>query len=307
MAKAPTRRPPTYSGRRRPPRGPRHVARPIRDRLKTAADLLSQDGHEDAAADVRAVLAPGGWALLRQTGTGAGSQGTNLAVQMGMDLKRALEAAAEEFGVSLSSVAAEGLRAAARGDFIPPRPYGGTGQKTNLNVRIPDDVKAAAQRVLPKLSAQAEYKVSLGNIVMSWLADDLGVDRPVGSDAQTLKMIADKSFLDYASQQGDALVVDLRQVLEEGIRELLAGAYMPPFPQFEERPRDASGRWAADPSRGPREPVVKSSLSVRIDPELLSGLRGKAAELAEESRKPFHAGMIGVAILRDRLGEPAEK
>lgn len=296
--------------------------RPIRDRLKTAADLLTQAGnrleeaeqheeaakHYDAATGVRAVLAPGGWTQLRTTRT----SGSNLAIQMGQDLKNALEEAAAYFGESLSAMATEGLRAAAAGDFLPPRPYAGTGKRVNLNVRIPDDVlDELGKERLAELTAEAGYNVSKGNIAMSWIADELGVDRPVDTVSGALKMIAAKDFLEYVAVQRDERGLSLREVLEDGIRALLAGEYMPAsfsrWVDVSARPRTAGGTWAADPSRGSRGPVEKSSLTVRIDADLLAALREWAVDMTEKTGGPFHAGMAGVAILKDKLGEPAEQ
>jgi hypothetical protein len=299
--------------------------RPIRERLNIAADLLTKDGerleaeerhqdaaeHFEAAADIRAVLAPGGWSMLRSA-AGTAPSSSNLAVQMGSKLKASLEVAAREFDMSLSSIAAEGLRAAARGEFLPPRAHPGEGPRTNLNVRIPDDVlRELGEGRLAELSAEAGYRISKANIVTAWLADELGVDRPVGSDpasSATLRVVAEKRLIDYwrlpeTRPEG----MSLTDVVEEGIRDFVAGRWVPEVPEWlavSERPREG-GHWAsAGTVSSAGEPVERTKLTLKIDPELLRGLRDRAAALSDES--PFHPGMIVISLLKDRLGEPAE-
>jgi hypothetical protein len=159
------------------------VARPFRDRFKALANHLRETGQEDYASDVDAVLAPGGWALLRPkagtstTPSGSTQTSSNLPVYMGKELKNALEKAAEEIGVSLSAVAADGMQAVLDGRFVPPPGYTGPGdEKTNLNVRIANTLLDGVGERLAALSQEAGYRISKASVVTWWLADELGVD-----------------------------------------------------------------------------------------------------------------------------------
>lgn len=290
------------------------MARPFRERLTIAANLLEQDGHDEAAADVRAVLAPGGWTMLRhQPGEGSGS-GTNLAIQMPVALKAALVAAGGELGVSLSTVAQDGFRAVVEGRWVPPKTLAGktlrpkSDAKTNLNVRIPDDLVKEARPLLAKLTKKLGYRVSMASIATAWLAEELGVDRPSADDFQMLKLVMPKRLADYFTARAEEAGLSLTAVVEDGIRGLLSGERVPETNDWNvisSRPR-GGGKWQVDPARGVREPVRAAKLSVLIDADLLDGLREWCADRTEEAEWPVYPGSVGIAILKDRLGEPAE-
>jgi hypothetical protein len=94
-------------------------------------------------------------------------------------------------------------------------------------------------------------------------------------------------------------------VLEEGIHEVLENSWEPPLSEWRAnvggRPREG-GRWKSATGKQPEF----TKLTLPVDHELLEALRVKAAEMNEKSDMPVHAGTIGAAILRARLGEPAE-
>lgn len=176
MANAPTR-PPTYSDGRRPLKGHRRVPRPMRDRLLTAAQLLEDAGHPENAADVRAVAAPGGWTLLRAGTAAESTSGTNLALTIDRDLRDLLKAKADEFGVTLGSVVADGFRKVLAGEWMPPKlARSSTANKVVLNVRVDDSLRKQIDAEKDRLTADAGYRVTQSSIAIAWMAEDLGVD-----------------------------------------------------------------------------------------------------------------------------------
>jgi ATP-dependent Clp protease ATP-binding subunit ClpA len=154
------------------------VARPHRDRLKTAAQLLRSEGHEEAALDVEAVIAPGGWTLIRESGP-TQTDVVSLPLTMDRRLKERIVEAAQATGTVLSNSATEGLRAFLAGDFVPPRVVqvrGSAGySKTTLTVTLPESLRKA----LPAAISEAGYRITLSSIVIEWLLEELGVERPL--------------------------------------------------------------------------------------------------------------------------------
>lgn len=176
MANAPTR-PPTYQARRRTPKGHRRVPRPMRDRLLTAARHLEDAGFPAEAADVRAVAAPGGWTLLKEKDVAAAVGGTNLALTIDGDLRDRLKAKADEFGVTLSSVVADGFRKVVAGAWVPPKlAPTPTGDKVVLNVRVDAGLRKQVDAVKAELTRRAGYRITQSSIAIAWMAEDLGVD-----------------------------------------------------------------------------------------------------------------------------------
>lgn len=177
----PRTRPPTQSRfRRRPPKGPRHVASDLRSRLKKAAAQLKADGHPELSASVEAVLAPGGWSKLRAD-AGAASA-SNLPLFMTKSLREALKDAADAMDVSLGALVTEGFRAVVEGRWTPPAPVRSKRgsqageQKVNLNVRVDDVARADLEAKLPALSQEVGGKLSVTNVAIAWLREELGVE-----------------------------------------------------------------------------------------------------------------------------------
>lgn len=328
------------------PKGPRLVARLLRERLAAAALQLEEvaDAHaasavdlegagdadsaaafrakESAAADcaaaVRTVLRPGGWTNLRNE-PGAGSAASNLALTTNVGLRDALVAAAAEFCESLSSVADDGFRALLEGSWTPPevvvdrtrdaraRKKAPASARTVLNVRVQDDLRASVQDLLPDLSETLGYRVSLSSVTLSWLADELGVERPNTLDGETVRTLLSRPVLEHMTQVVQARGVTFQDVVEGGIRSLLDGTWRPEVPYWvivENRPRGEAGKWEVDPDYVAQDPVERAMLSVRVDRELLAALRERAEQETNRHGYPFHAGMITGQILKDRLGLP---
>jgi hypothetical protein len=130
------------------------------------------------------------------------------------------------------------------------------------------------------------------------MAEELGIDRPSAEDREALRLVVAKSLRKHVLAACVERGVDLDRVVEDGVRALLDGSWTP---RLAERPRSASGTWEPAPA-----PVSKGKLTVRLDPDLLEGLRARAEELNEEHPQPVHPGTIVIALLKERLGEPAE-
>lgn len=290
------------------------MARPLRDRLTFAAELLEGVGRDklaaaqaldtdqqeaessavqmflDAAADVRMVAGPGGWTQLRDESP-AGS--VNLPVFMGADLRQDLEQAAKGIGVSsLGAVAADGLRAAAEGRFVPPPAYTGTGPRRNLNVSVPADLKDRVAGMLDELSKEAGHRVSLASIVTWWLADELGVNLTPTGPTGPVKLVIPSRLKEHFEQSAAEQGVTLNQVLEDGIRALMAGEWSYP-----------AGPRAA---KGTRPDATPAKLSLRIDDDLRADLQEIAPKLSEKYGRRIHPGTVAIAILKDRFGEPKQ-
>jgi hypothetical protein len=156
------------------------VARPLRERLKNAAALLRADGHEEAALDVEAVAAPGGWTLIRETQP-TQSDVVSLPLTLDRRLKERIVKAGEATGTVLSNVATEGLQAFKEGRFVPSRVQQsrGTGySKTTLTVTIPQGLRDEVRAMLPAAIQDAGYRITVSSIVLEWLLEELGVERP---------------------------------------------------------------------------------------------------------------------------------
>lgn len=169
MANAPTRPPNRPRSDRRPPKGP--FVATLRERLTVAARELKQAGHKDSAAAVDAVLAPGGWTLLREQDA---PFTTNLPLTMRSSLKVALKKAAENRGVTLTAVVTEGHRKVMDGTWIPPKPTRagaaapGDGRAV-LNVTVEDALRTRLRDSLPSLSDDLGYNLTEGGIAVAYL------------------------------------------------------------------------------------------------------------------------------------------
>ena len=153
------------------------MPRPMRDRLLTAAQRLDEAGYPTEAADVRAVAAPGGWTMLRAKDTTEKTAGTNLPLTIDRDLRDQLKAKADEFGVTLGSVVADGFRKVVAGEWMPPRlARSSTANKVVLNVRVDDSLRKQIDAIKDRLSQEAGYRVTQSSIAIAWMAEELGAD-----------------------------------------------------------------------------------------------------------------------------------
>lgn len=273
------------------------MAHPIRERLTLASQRLKEAGYPDSAADVEAVLAPGGWTMLRTSAgaSSASSKSRNLPITTVADIKGALKAAADEIGVTLSSVAEDGFRAVVEGRWAPPAAadrvrvpsVDKAGGRTVLNLAIPEDLREQVRGMLPALSEAAGYKVTEPQLALAWTMEELGVE-PVG--AQSMKLVIRKSLRDHLLAEADRLGLDLQELVESGIRALADGSWEMP------RPVRAASR--------PAETTAK--LTVPVGSDLLTRLYEMAPEISDRMDYKVYPGTIALAILKNRLGEPAE-
>ncbi|MFF1298111.1 MULTISPECIES: hypothetical protein [unclassified Streptomyces] len=185
------------------------MSRPWRDRLKTAAELLrtvadekaaqgaaeaaqgndkaarrhSTDANafEEAAMDVEAVLAPGGWNWLRET-QATQSEMASMGLTIDRRLKDALSKAAEDTGTMPSAAVVKGFQAFVEGRFVPPevkQTRGSAGySKTTLTVTFPKALQAEVRARIPQVAEKAGYRITLSSIAIEWLLEELGVERP---------------------------------------------------------------------------------------------------------------------------------
>lgn len=282
------------------------MARPIRDSLNALAAHLTTPGQrasgtqrQEWAADLHAVLSPGGWAALKDTDPAQpAGESRNLPVQMPLALREAVHQAAGEIGVDLATVVADGFRAVLEGRYTPPPVQPGIrnmiGEKRNLNVRVPVGLLDPVGGMLEELSERAGYRVSRASIVTSWLMDELGVEMPV---AGALKLVLPTTLKAHFIQAAKDRGVELQQVMEDGIRDMVSGAWV--FPNQPTGPRGRAVKTAR-----PRE-VAK--LTIPVEQGLLEEIQAAAPRLvAEYGRTRIFPGTIAIALLKDRLGEPAE-
>jgi hypothetical protein len=324
VANAPTRRrPPNYPSGRRSQRGPRLVAGSIRDRLTSAvvqlknaakqdleaaehaavggddqsAQRLESQAEEkrDAALAVEAVLSPHGYLLLRRD---TREEASPLAITTNEDLRQTLKDTAEEFGVVLSSLAEEAYLKV-RDGWVPPRPLlnRGTGSKRAvLNVRVDSALRSEVREMLPAVSERAGFKVAEGNLVLSYICEELGVERPGTPFGERMPIRVPRVLLEHWKKQAGAQGTTVQQVAEEGIRDLLDGSWDPSV--LNERTRGArsgSGQWSE---------ADRQSFFMSNDPELFAALRAKAEELSKEFGFLVYPGVLVRALLTERLGQP---
>ena len=271
---------------------------------------------QEFALDVDAMLAPRGWVILRDSDEAAVLAQLSLTITRA--LREALKSAEAEFATPLGPLADQGLRAALDG-WLPPKTLtrrARTAQeaatKANERAVLQIEVNAVLRKQvleqLPQMTERAGYRVTLSSIALSWIADQLGVDRPTADNLDQLSLMLHQSMRDHIVAAAAARGVTVDQVLEDGVREFLDGSRVPQLSGWnvlEERPRGEGGMWQAK-SDGPPVPKTRGRLTVHMDEDLLEGLRRRAQEINEESPFPVYPGTIGLAILKDRLGEPAE-
>lgn len=271
------------------------MARPVHKELALAAERLAANGHQDSAAVVRAVAAPGGWTLLRsRRGDDTEKRASsNLTLTMSTELKEAIVDAADDFSVVLSAIAADGFRAVIAGEWRPaktPRTRGGT--KTVLNVTIDEELSQQVQELLDGgLSQEAGYRITRSSIAIGYIAEELGVDRPAGSGSMNLVVV--RELRDHLVASAEAEGVSLQEVLEDGIGQVLTAGWLPPKPV-----RAARGTGDED--------VVRSKLTIPVNEDLREQLHDIAPRLSEELGYKLFPGTIARSILTARFGEPPQ-
>lgn len=268
---------------------------------------------QDAAAAVTAVLAPRGHMLLEQKRASS----SNLTITLSKTLKEALDAAAEEFGVVFSGLAEEAYRAVRDEGWVPPKMVrsGPSGGLTVLNVKVDDELRQPVKADLPRLSEEHGYRITEGGLVLSYICDQLGIERPNTGGRESLDMRFPKSLVQHWERRAAELGVTLQQVVEERIPAVVDGSWTPKPNTYmadaksrkrapdEKRPgytvwvSASGGRWSED---------ERQRLWLPIDKGLLQELRAKTDDLTQQLGFLVYPGTVVRAILTDRLGEPAE-
>jgi hypothetical protein len=294
------------------------VTHPIRARLAEGSKLLksvaaSKDlapekaaGLKELAVDIDAVLAPRGHLMLRESGqrkAGVNSAGTSpLSLTVTRSLKDALKQAEAEFASPLATLAEEGFRAALDG-WLPPETVktlsrsaqekaARQSERTVLQLQVDDALRKQVERAIPALTERAGYRVTLSSIAISWMADQLGVQRPGEGTQPLLLQFIPRAWCDHWETVAAERGVTLQAVMEDGIRALRDGSW-----EFPKPVRSAKGSGIS------RDDQVRKFM-VRVDAELLEFLEEQAPVLAEKHDRKVFPGTIGLAILKDRLGLP---
>jgi hypothetical protein len=273
------------------------VAGSIRSHLAQTAAYLKEAGQYDRAQPIEAVLAPGGWKELRDSEDRSPKP---LPVYISPELKTALEQASEEFNWPLDALAEEGYRKVRDGEWLPPkRTRGQGGARAVLTVHVDDLLHRTVHEMLPELTKKAGHQVSHAGIVVSYICEELGVERPGAGKGESLEMRFPTILVQHWTEQAASEGVELQRVVEEGIEGLLDGTWVP-----ERHPYFTTGK------RGPRRRSWSESnrqrLWLPIDKALLADLRAKTDELSERLGYLVYPGAVVRAILTDRLGEPVE-
>ncbi|MFF9003703.1 hypothetical protein ACF1GW_39060 [Streptomyces achromogenes] len=314
------------------------MAGSIRDRLAVAAaelkkvgaasakeaDRLSEDGDEgaagkarrrsetayDSAAAVEAVLAPRGYLLLSKSDERASSSpvrrsSDSLALSVTVRLKEAVMAAAAEYDVPFPphGLAEEAYQRVLAGEWEPPRPArmpkGMGGGQAVINVMIKSGLRQQLRELLPELSDRLGFKVTESNIIVSYICEELGIERPSTGSVDSLTTRFRKSQIRHWEEQAAGRGLSLQQVVESRMPALLDGSWIP----------ERSSYMTAE-KRGPRTKAwsedERQRLYLPLKKELLAGLRAKADELTESTGHLVYPGSVVRAILTDELGEPAE-
>jgi hypothetical protein len=272
----------------------------LRPQLTETAAYLKEAGQYDMAQAVEAVIAPGGWKQLRDS---EGRLPKTLSVYMSPDLKAALVAASEEFHWPLDALAEEAYRKVRDGEWLPPKTGRGEGgTRAVLPVQVDREVHDQVHAMLPELTQQAGYRVSHAGIVVSYMCEELGIERPNTAKAESLEMRFPKALVAHWTKQAAKEGVELEAVVADGIRGLLDGAWTPQrHPYFADR-----SSVAGSPRKGGWSESERQRFWLPIDRDLLADLRAKAEELSGELGFLVYPGAVVRAILTDRLGEPAE-
>lgn len=299
VANAPTRRhPSTYTAQRRPQKGPRPVAGSIRQRAASGVAKLKQYGDHDEAAAIAALLGPRGYLLLQRTEEGETSP---LSLTVSTELAQALRSAADEFELVLDGLAEEAYRLVLDGAWLPEEMGRGKGgPRATVQLQVDKQLRQQVQAIMPQLKERAGYRITESNIVISYICEELGIERSNTAKADSLEMRFPKSLVQHWEQAAAAQGLTLRAVAMDGVRDLVQGKASVPNrnPYFTKEKRGPRVRAWAESDR--------QRLWLPMDKGLLTDLREVAEALTEVNGYLVHPGSIIRAILTDRLGEPAE-
>jgi hypothetical protein len=152
------------------------VSDSLRDRAAAGAAKLKRYGDHEEAAAIEAFLAPGGWVKLRDSENRG--ELVHVSFSMSAALKAALEKASDELASPLPALAEQAYRAVLETDWRPPR-IGRTPRerKAVLNFKVDAALRSRVREALVRLTEEAGYRVTESSVVVSWMCEELGVDR----------------------------------------------------------------------------------------------------------------------------------
>lgn len=278
------------------------MTHPLRQGLELVREHLKKEAQYELQAYVDAVLAPRGWMRLRDSDGSGSTVPLSLTIRVG--LRKELKKAEADFDVSLASLAEEGFRAVLETDWLPSNAVQGrqlptdrtdpNNAKAVLQLQVDTRLRDQVREALPELTKRAGHRVTLSSVALSWMADQLGVKRP-GEDTQPLVLqFIPRSWSAHWEAVAAERGVSLQSVMDDGIRALRDGTWQMPRPV-----RSAKGA-------GILQTNETGKFTVRVDSELLEYLEQQAPVLAEQFDRQVFPGKIGLEILKDRLGLPAE-
>ncbi|MGW2739163.1 hypothetical protein ACWC4D_33810 [Streptomyces sp. NPDC001288] len=306
------------------------------DRLNTAASLLREVGHGksveadrlaeagdtsaagtfrrdaelafDSAAAVESVVSSRGYMLLEREEI-RGSTST-LSLTIDSALKKALVDAGGSFGVVFSGLAEDAYRRVRDERWVPEKQSRARSRQSKavLNVSVNDTLRSEVRAMLPELSETAGYQVAEANIVLTYICDELGIER-FGAKG-VLKLRFPQPLIKHWQDRAAELGTTVLAVAEEVLPAFLDGSWVPSIrdPKARTRVQDESGTgrtvWSVEGL--PWANAEIRSLSLPLDEDLLAGLRARAEVLSQEAGYLVYPGAVVRAILTDRLGEPAE-
>ena len=276
------------------------MAGSIRPRLMSAAAKLKQHGDHDEAAAIEAVLGPRGYLMLRRTEAG---ETEPLSITTTDLLKKAVKEAEEAFDLVVDGLAEEAYRMVRDGEWVPAEvgraARGSSGKKAVLQVSVDSELRRQVQAMLPELSKKAGYRITEANIVLTHVCEELGIERPNTALRDELHTRIPRALHEHFYARASA--EEVRQIVEDGFRALLAGEWKPEkHPYLADRTSVQSGA-ASSWSEADRK-----DLRVRIDRQLLAEVRDRLDEQSERLGFLMYPGSVARAILTERLGEPAE-
>ena len=299
VANAPTCHPPDLKKGWRTPKG-RRVTRPLREQLAETETFLRASGKPEFAHAVKTILAPHGWAILRDSAPLA-AESAQLPITLSSQAKALFQDSARAFDTSLNDLAGQALEKVLTSDWLPEpvtksAPGSVKDSKTTLTVRVPTDKLSAVRERLPELKARAGYRVTLASIIVGWMSEELGIDqasfrKPLSAGKHLLKMTPYKSLRDHWQEAAAGAGLDVSGVVNEGIADLRSGTWALQRPELA--------------PKGSRvgEPVGK--LTLWLDAGLWEWLVEAAPRLSRELGYVMDPGKVIVELLKRRLGTPA--
>ncbi|WP_234526063.1 MULTISPECIES: hypothetical protein [unclassified Streptomyces] len=274
------------------------MTRPLREQLANDAAFLRSAGRPDGAHAIESVLAPRGWVQLRDTDVSVSVARKPLSLTMSSELKTALRNGSAAFAISLDALADEACKAVLEQGWLPApskrrAPGTAAGERTSLPVSVASKPLEAVRARLPELTARAGYRVTVTQILISWMADEMGVGLDQFRVERTMPFTVwtYSSLLGFWRETADARQTTIDAVVAEELRGLRDGSWVM------ERP--------SSPRHGASAGESYSRVVVRLERELGQWLVEAAPRLSGELNYSMTPTRLVTQVLRQRLGVPA--